>query len=409
MSLRRLRLRLLLCRARLSAMDVTSLDVFRYLRWLRHLGWITPALVLALSLFETWVVMAHGFWPIFRAPHASWPALLATLCRMLVVLGAVAYVALVGLMLWAYGYAIFAEPGFVPPGWHPWGSDPLPPASQNEVEYEFQPVLGRGGLVEFRSGLDTSEPGPLEHEHMQTVGGRTFENEREPLFAAPDDPSAGRDGIAAEGTASSALSPPPALPASLLASPTWPLMRPRYCRHCRAYKPPRAHHCSVSRRCVLKLDHWCVWVLNAVGLLTYKAFLLFIAYAWVLCVVSALLLIQPSVAFFRSHHPPLGPFLRVFTSLVLMAAFALALLGFVGMHLRLLSKNLTTIEAYEKAPIKPWPYDLGWRRNLQEVFGADWRRWFVPNHNPREKECLVSAYLNWRLPIELEGNDGEIA
>jgi len=29
----------------------------------------------------------------------------------------------------------------------------------------------------------------------------------------------------------------------------------RVCLKCDAYKPPRTHHCSICRRCVVKLDH----------------------------------------------------------------------------------------------------------------------------------------------------------
>lgn len=29
--------------------------------------------------------------------------------------------------------------------------------------------------------------------------------------------------------------------------------RPRFCKRCQAWKPERAHHCSVSGRCVLKM------------------------------------------------------------------------------------------------------------------------------------------------------------
>lgn len=36
----------------------------------------------------------------------------------------------------------------------------------------------------------------------------------------------------------------------------------RLCRRCKAYKPARAHHCSVCRRCVIKMDHHCPWVNN---------------------------------------------------------------------------------------------------------------------------------------------------
>ncbi|CAN1332140.1 Probable protein S-acyltransferase 14 [Linum perenne] len=50
----------------------------------------------------------------------------------------------------------------------------------------------------------------------------------------------------------------------------------RYCRKCNQLKPPRCHHCSVCGRCVLKMDHHCVWVVNCVGALNYKYFLLFL-------------------------------------------------------------------------------------------------------------------------------------
>jgi hypothetical protein len=29
--------------------------------------------------------------------------------------------------------------------------------------------------------------------------------------------------------------------------------RPRFCKHCKSWKPERAHHCSVMGRCVLKM------------------------------------------------------------------------------------------------------------------------------------------------------------
>lgn len=34
----------------------------------------------------------------------------------------------------------------------------------------------------------------------------------------------------------------------------------RICRKCRALKPDRAHHCSTCNRCVLKMDHHCVYI-----------------------------------------------------------------------------------------------------------------------------------------------------
>lgn len=35
--------------------------------------------------------------------------------------------------------------------------------------------------------------------------------------------------------------------------------KPKWCSQCSNWKPDRAHHCSSSGRCVLKMDHFCPW------------------------------------------------------------------------------------------------------------------------------------------------------
>ncbi|XP_020585251.1 probable protein S-acyltransferase 14 isoform X3 [Phalaenopsis equestris] len=101
----------------------------------------------------------------------------------------------------------------------------------------------------------------------------------------------------------------------------------RYCSHCQNNKPPRCHHCSVCQKCVLKMDHHCVWVVNCV---------------------------------------------------VLNVAFALSLLCFVIMHTSLVLSNTTTIEVYEKKNVVEWKYDLGKRKNFEQVFGSNKLFWFFP-------------------------------
>ena len=34
----------------------------------------------------------------------------------------------------------------------------------------------------------------------------------------------------------------------------------RHCHYCDVIKPMRCHHCSICKRCVLKMDHHCPWV-----------------------------------------------------------------------------------------------------------------------------------------------------
>lgn len=67
----------------------------------------------------------------------------------------------------------------------------------------------------------------------------------------------------------------------------------RRCRKCgNNYKPPRAHHDSVTGRCISKFDHFCPWVGNAVGALNHKFFVLFIFYTFLSSLISLLLLLM---------------------------------------------------------------------------------------------------------------------
>lgn len=68
------------------------------------------------------------------------------------------------------------------------------------------------------------------------------------------------------------------------------------------------------------------------------------------------------------------------------------------MHTSLIGKNKTTIEAYEKQTIDPWPHDKGWRENMNSVFGKDPVGWFLPRLTDKEKRTLLEEHLNVRVP-----------
>ncbi|PRQ58579.1 putative protein S-acyltransferase [Rosa chinensis] len=154
-----------------------------------------------------------------------------------------------------------------------------------------------------------------------------------------------------------------------------------YCSRCQNAKPPRCHHCSVCQRCVLKMDHHCVWVVNCVGATNYKSFLLFLLYTFLETTMDTLVLLPNFINFFseaKSHSTSPGNLAVVFVTFVLNLAFSLSLLCFVVMHISLLSSNTTSVEVHEKRRATRWKYDLGRKKNFEQVFGTKKALWFFP-------------------------------
>ncbi|KAK6260500.1 Palmitoyltransferase [Theobroma cacao] len=167
-----------------------------------------------------------------------------------------------------------------------------------------------------------------------------------------------------------------------------------YCSHCQNGKPPRCHHCSVCQRCVLKMDHHCVWVVNCVGARNYKFFLLFLLYTFLETTMDTIVLLPSFINFFdeaKNHSSTPANLAIIFLAFgklstqilyldaVLNLAFALSLLCFLVMHASLLSSNTTSVEVHEKKGAVRWKYDLGRKKNFdQVVFGTKKTLWFFP-------------------------------
>ncbi|XVE77327.1 hypothetical protein DITRI_Ditri13aG0053600 [Diplodiscus trichospermus] len=173
--------------------------------------------------------------------------------------------------------------------------------------------------------------------------------------------------------------------------------RPRggyYCLHCQNGKPPRCHHCSVCQRCVLKMDHHCIWVVNCVGACNYKFFLLFLLYTFLETTMDTIVLLPSFINFFgeaKNHSSTPANLAIIFVAFgklstkwilyldaVLNLAFALSLLCFLVMHASLLSSNTTSVEVHEKKGAVRWKYDLGRKKNFEQVFGTKKSLWFFP-------------------------------
>lgn len=148
-------------------------------------------------------------------------------------------------------------------------------------------------------------------------------------------------------------------------------------------KPYRAHHCKVCDRCVLKMDHHCVFLAQCIGHFNYKYFCLFVVYAILSCglyvVVST-----PASSFLGpvSLHPwyHIQPILTA-ASVLASAVLLVMLVIFGTTHLRLILNCQTTIEY-----IKAQSLDHGESvlTKLRKVFGDQFWTWFFPIGQPLE-------------------------
>ena len=55
----------------------------------------------------------------------------------------------------------------------------------------------------------------------------------------------------------------------------------KYCNKCSSFKINGAHHCSICKRCVRKMDHHCPWINNCVGENNLRYFILFIFWVFI--------------------------------------------------------------------------------------------------------------------------------
>eukprot|EP00658_Telonema_sp_P-2_P032528 TRINITY_DN24067_c0_g1_i2.p1 TRINITY_DN24067_c0_g1~~TRINITY_DN24067_c0_g1_i2.p1 ORF type:complete len:325 (-),score=41.56 TRINITY_DN24067_c0_g1_i2:125-1099(-) len=170
---------------------------------------------------------------------------------------------------------------------------------------------------------------------------------------------------------------PPGLSAPATMSPA---RVPKWCKRCQCFKPPRAHHCSICRRCTARMDHHCPLTGSCIGWFNHKCFLVF---TWDLVVGSIYGLLF-------TYHPFRACFLEPVVSQMnedmcakfgrsgltwavgLMCAGFTTLLFSFQLHMCLSSDTTVEFLGSALAPRAVVPrerYDRGAIKNWEEMFG----------------------------------------
>mmetsp|Transcript_38237 Transcript_38237/g.64103 ORF Transcript_38237/g.64103 Transcript_38237/m.64103 type:complete len:330 (-) Transcript_38237:109-1098(-) len=175
------------------------------------------------------------------------------------------------------------------------------------------------------------------------------------------------------------------------------------CKRSHVIKPPTAHYCREARRVVVRMDHYCPWVNNVVGMFTQKYFLLFLLYTFLCCVFSGITLTSRAWSCSRqsryySRHNPKPSFCNPEPHDVILCVInfveALLFVLFTGCmgadQFEAISKNTPYIDRLQGIKGRQRPIC----ENLKDVFGGRFSlTWFLPLPPSREARASFNKML----------------
>ncbi|XP_053570441.1 palmitoyltransferase ZDHHC3 isoform X2 [Bombina bombina] len=170
------------------------------------------------------------------------------------------------------------------------------------------------------------------------------------------------------------------------------------CPKCCSIKPDRAHHCSVCKRCIRKMDHHCPWVNNCVGENNQKFFVLFTMYISLISLHSLIMVGFHFLYCFEEDWTKCSSFSPPTTVILLILLCFEGLLFLIftvvmfGTQVHSICTDETGIEQLKKEE-RRWAKKTKWM-NLKAVFGHPFSiAWLSPLATPEQGKADPYQYV----------------
>ncbi|XP_012257947.2 palmitoyltransferase ZDHHC3-A [Athalia rosae] len=170
------------------------------------------------------------------------------------------------------------------------------------------------------------------------------------------------------------------------------------CTRCETYRPPRAHHCRICKRCIRRMDHHCPWINNCVGERNQKYFIQFLVYVGILAFYAITLVILSWVSDCSECSNDVAiKQSRILHCVILVlesALFGMFVVAILVDQFQAILGDETAIEriqGHNHHHNKTTPRTL---TLLAQVCGKSHPAlWLLPCHNPPRYSCRKDAHL----------------
>jgi palmitoyltransferase len=170
------------------------------------------------------------------------------------------------------------------------------------------------------------------------------------------------------------------------------------CSKCDCVKPPRAHHCSTCKRCVMGMDHHCPWMNNCIGIRNHKSFILFCGYTGLSAFYAAVRGIIEFCLCLRDEDYECNTFTNNYSqsfaigAIIVCGLFAMFTLTMFADQIHMKMQDTSTIDSM-KAPkvrseLQIQREDMG----LVEALGGWTALWWIPI--PQNNDFSVELQLS---------------